>query len=409
MKTMLPPQALPLLVILALSVAACGDVAPPPGTDRIGDTLVVHSEGPVHEEPVLLRPVQTYGQFSGDPRLEFNYVTTFDVEANGDVIVYDLEGEIKRVRRDGSFGSVIARPGQGPGEVSYAFGVRADPEGGVYALDLGNGRLARYGPEGGFESARVVSRPPRYGEDALQIGPGGEIWMGYHPPHTDEPTGFPRAAYLGFDWELGLVDTVRVPATYAADCPLRSSAQHRRGFWEDVREPFNPKTKWARGEDGRLAFGCPAEYRFDVVEPDGGVRRISRKWEPIVVDDEGGDFMAPFAGPIQATRPAYARILLPTDGRIWVWPEQPLESVELDEEARARFGMDRRWQISTQGAFDVFEADGTWLGTVEVPANVRYSAYPTAPPVVIRGDSVWAVTFDDLGVSYVTKHVVDWP
>ena len=71
--------------------------------------------------------------------------------------------------------------------------------------------------------------------------------------------------------------------------------------------------------------------------------------------------------------------------------------------------MTERWQVSEQGTFDVFEADGTWLGQVEIPENLRYSGYPTAPPVVIRGDTVWAVTRDDLGVNYVTQHVVAWP
>jgi hypothetical protein len=394
---------------LVFGLSACGG-SEAPTTHVVGDTVVVHSAAPLIAETGSLRPVATYGEFEGDPDLEFTAITAFDVARNGDVVVYDMEREIKLIDRDGSFGGVVARAGQGPGEIGFTRSLRVDELGGVYAVDLGNARIAYYGPDGSFESVRRPSSIPRYGEDGLLVEPDGDVWVGHHPPHVETPIGFPRAAYVRLDWERGLVDTVRVPASYAVDCDLRSSRAHRNGFWEDKREPFNPKTKWARGSDGRVAFGCPVEYQFDVVHPDGEVLRVSRAWDPIVVDDDAADFMV-FAGvaPIPRTKPAYARIILPEDGRIWVWPEQPTARVELTAEQRERWGMTERWEISTQGAFDVFEADGTWLGQVEVPENVRYSGYPTAPPVVIRGDSVWAVSYDEFGVNYVTKHVVEWP
>lgn len=398
------------LALFALALAACGGDETPPGTHVVGDTVFVHNQAPVFEEVASLVPVATYGEFEGDPNLEFTAVMAFDVGSNGDVVVYDSEREIKRVHRDGSFGGIIAEPGQGPGEIAFTQSVRVDEAGGVYAVDLGNGRIAYYGPDGSFESIRRPSSLPRYGEDGLLVEPDGDVWVGYHPPHVETPIEFPRPAYTRLDWERGLVDTISVPAAYGADCSLRSSRAHRNGFWEDRREPFNPKTKWARGSDGRLAFGCPADYSFDVVHPDGRVLRISREWEPIVVDDDAADFLVSVGvAPIPDTKPAYANIILPPGGRIWVWPEQPTQRVELTPEQQERWGMTERWQVSTQGAFDVFEADGTWLGKVEIPEDVRYSGYPTAPPVVIRGDTVWAVSLDELNVNYVTKYVVAWP
>ena len=66
------------------------------------------------------------------------------------------------------------------------------------------------------------------------------------------------------------------------------------------------------------------------------------------------------------------------------------------------------WMTGEHGAFEVFTADGRWEGSVRLPNSVRYSGYPTTPPVVIRGDTVWAVMNDSLDVEYVGRFEVRW-
>lgn len=397
-------------LLLVPLILGCADGSSPAGESR-SDTVVVHSEAPRFAEPPEWVPTAVYGEFDGVPELEFTAIRGFDVGPTGEVVLYDQDKGIKRIGRDGRFLGMVAREGQGPGEVRFVRNLAVEEDGSVVAVDLGNARVARFGPEGEFWSIRRPNGLPRYGEDGLVAGPGDEVWLGFHPPFPQEGTvPFPRPAYLRLGGEEGWVDTVFVPARYGEACPLRSAASWRSGYWEDKREPFNPKVKWARGADGRVAFGCPASYEFDVVHPDGRVLRVSRAWEPVVVEDEVRDFFATAGvGPVDETKPAYARILLPDDGRIWVWPEQPSQSQELSEEQRQRWGMDRFWIVPTRGSFDVFEPDGTWLAQVPLPAGVAYSGYPTTPPVMIRGDSLWAVTRDELGVNYVTRFELRWP
>jgi hypothetical protein len=53
-------------------------------------------------------------------------------------------------------------------------------------------------------------------------------------------------------------------------------------------------------------------------------------------------------------------------------------------------------------AFDVFERDGRYLGRVHAPDLL--SIYPEP---VVRGDYVWAITRDELDVSYVVRYRID--
>ena len=77
-------------------------------------------------------------------------------------------------------------------------------------------------------------------------------------------------------------------------------------------------------------------------------------------------------------------------------------------EIQQQSGISEAWQLSSSGAFEVFDVDGTWIGTVPMPQEVSYSGFPTERPVVIRGDTIWAITRDPLGVNYITRFEIDW-
>lgn len=56
----------------------------------------------------------------------------------------------------------------------------------------------------------------------------------------------------------------------------------------------------------------------------------------------------------------------------------------------------------------MFGPDGEWIGTVPLPEEVRYSGFPTETAVVIRRDTIWAVSRDALDVNYITRYEVRW-
>lgn len=204
------------------------------------------------------------------------------------------------------------------------------------------------------------------------------------------------------------MDTIFTPAGIADRCPMLSERGFRGGFWEDNREPFYPKVKWALGSDGSQAFGCPASYTFDLHRPDGSVVRVSREHSLVRVPQEELDFrrsmpMVPQAG---ETLPAYVRLILPGDGRIWVWTTQPNVKTALSPESAEQFGITHTWLHPAHGTFDVFDQDGNWLAAVRLPSRARYSGWPTEANVVIRGDTLWAVEEDEFEVNTVVRYTV---
>lgn len=403
-----------LAFFLNLAVAGCSNDGGDTSVRRwtVGDTLVVENSAPIHSARGRLVPVARYGAFEDAGPAALARVYSLAVSPNGDVILYDNEQGIKRFDVGGDFKNWVAKAGKGPGEVGYAPALAVAPNGGIAALDLENRRLLIVDPNGEARTIRFPDVHPRYHEDALHYRDDGTLAVGVNPAFTPggrAPT--PRLAYLVFATDGSLSDSVFVPPAIWQRCPTRSEHRYTVGFWEDKREPYIPKAVWALAPDGTLAVGCPDRYEFVVQRPDGTVLRIGRVGAVRVeLTGEQQAFLARWSElpRLPDVRPVYARLILPGDGRIWVWPNQPMEQQAPPAAVQEQTGVTLAWRLSSRGSFDVFEADGRWLGTVPVPPELAYSGFPTESPVVIRGDTLWAITRDVLGVNYVTRYAVDW-
>lgn len=402
-----------LVLLAAATLSACGpaDRASTVQRTRIGDTLVVFSPSPLNADTIRAREVMRWGRLTGDPDLLFGDIFAFSPTSDGGVIVHDADEGIRRFDSEGGFLGRLARTGAGPGEVRYLRGLTEGPDGRVAALDIGNARVSLY-EEG---EVRTLPRPPgmpRYGGDAVVFTDDGALWLAVGPPFPESGgIPHPRPVYTRLDGEGALRDTLFTPRRMMERCPTLSAGAYRRGFWEDVREPFVPKVKWGLGRDGSLLIGCPATYELEVIRTDGTVHRIARAWEPLRIADEHRAFMASEVGtgPLPDERPAYVRLQAFSEGRVWVRPTLPSARVPLPDEVVEQFGVTHTWEESTRAIFDVFSLEDGWIGTVALPPEARYSGFPTEPPVEIRGDTIWAVVTDSLDVQYVAKYVVDWP
>jgi hypothetical protein len=395
-----------LLVITGCSTDRGGDLV----HQFVGDTMIVEVRTPVHSAPARLLPVARYGALDDPGPASLGTIYAMTVDSEGAVLVYDDEG-IKRFAPTGELVGLVARPGAGPGEVRHTIGLAVDPLGRLVALDLGNRRVMMADTDRSRE-IRLPDGLPRRHEDALHFGADGVLRLGFHPPFMpDGSDPRPRLAYLELGPDLVFSDSVMVPDRIWDRCPTASSPRYRVGFWEDEREPFIAKAVWALGPDGTMALGCPDRYEFDVVRRDGSVLRVRRPdAERVLLDRDHRRFMSEWwpMGPLPDERPFYARIILPGDGRIWVWPNQPAETYSPPPEVQARTGVTTAWRVSLSGWFDVYEADGSWLGMVPMPESAEYSGFPMGRPIFIRGDTLWAVTRDEWDVHYVTRFEVKW-
>lgn len=398
------------VLLVPICVWGCASEQRPTVARRFtaGDTVVVESSEPGLRNTITPREVARYGRVDGPVDYILDDIYTFAVDDDGAVYVQDRSGGIRQFRADGTFLKYLAGQGAGPGEVRYATAMDATGSGKVAVLDLGNVRVSVFGGPSALWSTRMPEGFPAYREGGITFHDDGTLWVAVNPPYP--ATGgitFPRPVFARVRDDGAFVDTVYVPASATNGCPTLSDAQHRAGFWEDRRDPYVPKVKWALGPDGTFVVGCPARYSFTIRSPSGALTRVVREWSPVAVSDEERDFRnrmpVPHAG---TTLPAYAKVIVPGDGRIWVWPRQPDVKEALPPDVVKRFRVTHTWAIASQGVFDVFDTTGNWLAVVRLPREARYSGYPTEPNIVIRGDTLWAVAQDSNDVEYIVRYDV---
>ena len=406
---------IPLLLAFLPGVWGCGETESRSGVERIrvGDSVFVHSYRPDLPDTLKMREVLRIGMVDGPEEYIFGDIFSFAIGLGGELFVSDRSG-IRRYNREGSFLGWLARRGEGPWEVETVAAMDVSTGGVVAAQDVGNNRISIF-----HFGDSVLHIPGPYGraagsdEDALLFHPDGTLWVKLHP-WWPPPGGIthPRAIYARVDMAgKALVDTVFTPANAADRCPTLTEHPFSQGGWQDTREPWIPLTMWAWGPDGTFALGCPATYQFSVTPPTGGTFRIVRDWVPLSEAEEAIEYLERWTDHknLPPILPAYSQIIVPGDGRVWVWPTQPSRKVEARQHLVEMFGITEEWVNPVSGTFDLFGADGRWIGVVEPPDGVEYSGFPTRDAVLIRGDTMWAVAKDSLGVNYIVRGEIIWP
>lgn len=385
-------------VALAPIVAACEPTA---GASHVrsqaGDTIVVDNVGPAFDT-AHVRLAFRVGEAEGPVERTFSVIWALAVHRDH-VYAYDRAEGIREYDGTGRFVRNVARIGHGPTE---AWNVRtmAVSEGGDLAVqDIGNRKVAVFVHGGGVKTWPFPAGKPRYHEDAVFFDRAGIPWVGFHPD-PERQAGSTRPAFVRLGGRSAESDTLRVPLEPFGDCTTRTDRAHAVGFWDDDRRPWLPMLEWTAGPAGELAFGCASNYPILIKKPNGSLLRVSRSLKPVELTSDQRSFISTMAlhRSSPSTRPAFGRIIIPADGRIWVWLNQALVP-----------GSRGGWTMPLTGAFDVFEANGEWRGVVKLPGDIPYNGIPNTPNLVIRGDTIWAVTRDSMEVQYIGKYVIEWP
>ena len=376
------------------------------------DTFEVHSDRPLHAEAAELREVLRIGDPFGRDELVFTSISAFAVGPEGQIYIADLRGELRAFDPTGEFVRTIARRGEGPGELVYVVNLAVSPSGEIAAHDLSNGRISRFSPDGRL--IRQLNRPvgmARYSRDGLSYDAEGNLWVGINPSRSlfGEVTQSGRPVYARVQPNGAYTDTAYVPNGYWEACPHRSQMAYSRGFIEDVREPYLPKVKWYWSGHPISVLGCPNGYRFDVVGERGGMIHVSRAWEPEKVMSEEAAFVRTQVARFPIEKPAYHRFWTASDGRVWVWRSGHGKRFAVSEELQARGAPAFAWDYDSNQGFDVFTPNGRWLGEVNVPASYAARPFPGRRDPYFRGDTLWAVTTDELGAEYLSRFIVEWP
>lgn len=331
------------------------------------------------------------GGGAGDPGPdEFGMVRSIVADAGGAIYVADVQAnEIRVFGADGAHLRTIGRSGDGPGEFNalYALAWIGDT---LAAFDPRNGRIGFLSPAGDWLGSTLYL--------PLTADP---MTVRFHAASVDEAyiIGYLRredGSRMIFNRVTGsgIADTlVPPPLTGFGPSPV-IVCPHPDGGISFFTTPFAPRHVTTPAPGGVLATAWSADYRVALVTEAGDtVRVIERDYRPYPLMDEEWEagtadyrrFREEMPGvrcePPGLSRPdakpAIRHLFFDAEGRLWV-------------ERYADDGF----------AYDIFDRDGRFLGTVDVPdRDERFPPYA-------RSGWLYQVETDEFGVQQVASYRV---
>lgn len=392
----------PCLAVLAAALAACSPADAPATAggarvvrDTVGDTVVVRNTGPgAWGDSVPLVEELRIGDPEGGDEYGFARVMGIAVDPAGTIAVSDeVMRSVRQYDASGRFVRQVGHDGSGPGEYRSPASLAYLPDGRLVLRDAGNARLNVYAPDGRSLDALPLSGSMGRVRWSLVVDTAGHVNA---LTAVRDGQGERRVVYLRLDDAGRVLDTLPLPV-----------------WGEAVMNPapYEPQESWMLHPTGSVLGGLNDRYAVHLLHPDGRVLRLERTDlatigvlapERAALDEERRDARArsaeqhlaqPFR-PIPSSKPALRYAAAADDGRIWVLTHQPsVERAADPADTRPISERPSRWYEPM--AWDVFEADGTFLARVHFPSRSQ--------PHVMRGDRVWGVTYDSLDVPYVVR------
>lgn len=326
------------------------------------------------------------------------------VSSRGRLAIVDFElSELTVVDANGSWQDRWAARGEGPGELGFP--VAANWVGGdsaVAVFDIGNSKVL-------FLNATGLARPDRRLpiDMTMPVFASGSLdWAGIAPDGRALIEPSPDPAPPGEDTGFSLMRSVllRSRDTLTIDTIATATTPTMEGPppYQYARAPGWPELVAAIGSDGLVAVGGETtHYQVRIVDGIGSTIRLvcrdapglpmaERETERAEDAKPAPKLEAGVAGAPRPDAPApIGRLFLSADGRLWVQRDRPsvLQFME--------------GYLGVPGAlYDVFDADGTYLGEVHAPENARFEA--------ALGDTVWAYEIGDLDETWVIAYEMRW-
>ena len=397
----------------ALVFFGCGGDTPPAAPaaevfDSAGVTIVTSPPGDAVYAELAPEPALSIGVLEGPEELMFDGVVSVVRAGEGNLMVADNgAGEIRLFDAEGGHLRSFGGRGEGPGEFQALVGAWPLADGSVVAADRRLQRLSRFDSQGALLGTGTL-----LGVDAMAmltpIGLGGpETFLSRVRPFTMpsmdpestmrsleeafEGDAAPPEYFLRYRLDGTLVDTLaHHPGRLMSATTSGSGAEMSLNL---LRVPFSPDPS-ASGSIHGVAITGGTEYEVSIFDQTGALDRIVRLAEaPTPRTDEhleahvrnsGNPFAQDEASirqmvanyqemPIPQSLPAYTDLRIADNGELWA----------------QRFQM----RGASVSHWDVFAADGVYLGRLEVPSSFSIEE--------VSGGQVVGVARDEFGVERV--------
>ena len=361
-----------------------------------GTTLVGAACGPpVNDAPDTLWGTATaveelaIGVEFGADEYMFGWIRSLAVAGDGTMYVSDSQANVVRMYdAAGTFVRTIGRQGQGPGEYSSAPYLRVRDDGTLLMRNPGSARISFFSPAGEY----VDSLSARSGIGPIELDPQGNLYL------LRGRGGSEMVKYSVEGEELGRIEM-----------PPRETTSNTFLLGREDVWAFPLQTVSAWSPLGYPVTGRTDAYDIELRKPDGTVH-VRRDLAPVpLASDERAEWEVfrrgilaqqramnddQEADPIPSVKPFFRDLWVGDDGRIWVWryvaaeKRDDIEPVP-EQPDRPLLTWREPW------TYDVFEPDGTLLGSVVVPERLR--------PFAFRGDRIWGAIIDEDGIEKVVR------
>ena len=389
-------------VLLALACNACsGNADGPTGEvqvqtrDSAGVRIVEYAGTPDSVPPFRFsaEPLYRHGSRPGD--YQFHYISSYSPRAgrflpDGSAVISDTgNDEVVLLGPDGAFGGILARRGEGPGEVGSAMLLVLSQDS-IVIQDSWNRRFTLFvngAPAGTFGAHRAAGLRMLGGD-----GAGGVLMSTERYPSSGNEPGWMTGYLVRYDFQAAVVDTA-------------GSYQYLRRSPGQFRNPFETYGS-AAAVGGHFVTG-----RTDIPEltwrrPDGSAAQVLR-WnpEPVYPTREHWDQFVDFFRKDRENQPGVsaemAREAAMRLGDLYQLASDeplPLYRAKLADSTGRLWLEEYEPGNRHEGVFrhTVIDADGAWLGTVTAPERFIF--------LDATADRVLGRVVDELGVQHAVVY-----
>lgn len=401
MSGMPSATALPTLIVLVFGLHSLACNEPP------------SSAGSTGVDTVVLEQVTDIGQVFGADEYEFGEIGGVAVDEAGRIYVSDrMTSEVRAYGRDGVFLGLIAREGEGPGELSQPSDPFFDSQGRLWIRDRVRVTVLERTEPQGLPDSVAQTRPfpglTWYAASARSRLIGNTyFYPGYAGIFREhEPD---RYFYAGLDGTGPANDTIEVPQygnlKSLAPAFFRISRSTGRVVPSLSLAPFEPRPSWELTAAGTILGGSGESMILETDRRGDTIRIIRVQSRRAVSSEERADSLAALNsridslevplervgnvsarvrnGDLHDSVPGFIAVHTSQEGKIWV----------------------RRWPLAgkdTHSFFDVYDREGQYERTVVVPEVVL----PSPPPFIGRGSLVGVTQDGGTGVQGVVVYRV---
>lgn len=383
--------------------------------DSTADTVYARVQGLVPEAAVRRLVEEMRIAPTAEDTSLFTEVFEFDVARSGRILVYDRPSNSGLLfGADGRLERRVGRQGGGPGEFNSNNGMVALADSGWAIWDSRNARISSFTAAGDFRTSSLT--PAHFStSDGLVTDRTGALYLKRPVTAAREGEILGRMGLVRVKADGSLGDSLAPP-----DLPVQREVyvaeRNEKGNQSQSSSSANyaPNYHWAWHPEGFFVVAHGGNYEIILARPGVKPSAIVRSFPGVPVTEEERneeherllynmrqtDPAWTWRGPpLPQTKAPLLGLFMARDGRIWARVALPSERIPDEELTPPRDPKRPVDHFRTPVAYEVFSADGTFLGRVNFPRRTTL--------MEADGETVWALGRDENDLPAVVRFRVE--